>query len=653
MLTKTSTIRIPGIRSCSAPGCTLVWLPLLLVSLLLVAGCAVDRDPVPDGTGSASIEPNDAVLVGSTGAWQIHYQAGPQGLPARAAVVFHLPLYWQWTRPQATAPRRPGYVWAERSSGRAVGELGLNPGGMYVHVEPGRGGLEPGELLTLHYGSTDPDRPSPVRADPFAEDAQVFRVAVDGDGDGQFADIAAPPSLRLVARGARQLAVALSPSLIAPGGSLRITVAPLDEMDNLDEGFTGSASISWLSLFSPADTIPIATLAAAERGTMLWRGRAPDAPGRYRVLAQSADLPSSLSDPLTVRLNPGTRKLVFADLHGHSAQSDGTGGTDDYHFYAWRVAGLGAAALTDHDHHGMQPLTAAAWEEQQSVARAYDRPGEYVTLLGYEYTNWHSGHRNVYFRDEGGPIYAWSDSLTDEPPELWARLDSTRALTIPHHTAGEPMRVDWNYHLPALEPVVEIVSVHGSSERVGAQDAVRGATPGHTVIDALNRGYRLGLIGSGDGHVGHPGRRLASFPWGLAGLWVDEHSRAGVWDALRRRSVFATTGPRIIVRFAAGNVPMGGVLPMKGIETESMPLLLIGEVLGTAPLTRVEIVKNGETLVAFGPEEDPLSQRLNAWDLGQQGDYYFLRVTQEDRAMAWSSPVWIGPPPPMQPPETG
>ncbi len=106
---------------------------------------------------------------------------------------------------------------------------------------------------------------------------------------------------------------------------------------------------------------------------------------------------------------------------------------------------------------------------------------------------------------------------------------------------------------------------------------------------------------------------------GYAGVWAKENTREAIWDAMQRKEVYATTGPRMLVRFFGGwdfekadantrqpaeigyakGVPMGGDIN-KAPKGKS-PSFLIGALKDPigANLDRVQIVKgwvdeNGE-----------------------------------------------------------
>jgi len=145
------------------------------------------------------------------------------------------------------------------------------------------------------------------------------------------------------------------------------------------------------------------------------------------------------------------------------------------------------------------------------------------------------------------------------------------------------------------------------------------ATPGDTAEDTFN-GHsaandatprkRLGL--DEDLLDRMRGRRPAvTNPGGLTGVWAEENTRESIWDALKRRESFGTSGTRIRVRvfggygfpddfhrqsdaIAAGyarGVPMGGDLP--AALAGSAPTLAIWALRdpASAPLQRIQVVK--------------------------------------------------------------
>lgn len=72
--------------------------------------------------------------------------------------------------------------------------------------------------------------------------------------------------------------------------------------------------------------------------------------------------------------------------------------------------------------------------------------------------------------------------------------------------------------------------------------------PGHIGIVDADVEDRLG-----EGNLTHDA--YLNNPGGLAGVWAVENSRDAIFEAIRRREVFATSGPRIQVRLFGGDLP--------------------------------------------------------------------------------------------------
>ena len=184
----------------------------------------------------------------------------------------------------------------------------------------------------------------------------------------------------------------------------------------------------------------------------------------------------------------------------------------------------------------------------------------------------------------------------------------------PNLSAGQqfldPASVDAATVQAALEPLVEIMQAKGSSEcriGIGTQDelcdfelrsngtffpfprpAILGPelTERSFVRNILKEGlrlgrpsdlgtnpWRMGFVGGTDSHFGTPGNvdetthqgthpdvgsrenllaEIEDNPGGLTVVWAEENTRDSIFDALRRRESYATSGTRPTVRFFGG-----------------------------------------------------------------------------------------------------
>jgi hypothetical protein len=590
-----------------------------------------------DGQGRVVLEQAGPVEVGSRGSWTFRYRPAATGIAIGGGIVLQISPFWGWSEPQTADPAEPGFVRAECSDPRVRLEADFGAP-HWVSFRVRGAALKPPAEVRLTYGATVAGAGSGgAYADSYAEHGQEFLVKVDGDGDGFFAEVRPAPRLDILPE-APAAVVVVAPSLAVAGERWTLRLALVDRRDNYC--FTATARVRLRS--EPAG-LELPDQLELAGGHAAVEARAPR-PGRFGVRAEVGGLEPARSNPIEVRRRHGPYRLVWGDLHGHSNLSDGTGSIDDYYTYARDVAGLEVAVLSDHDHHGLHAIDERPelWRALQQGAARYYQPGRFVTLLGYEWTNWTYGHKHVLFLDRSGPLLSMNSPATDTPEELWRGLEGHRALTISHHPGGGPVATDWRFWDPRFEPVVEIVSIHGNSEHLGAPGGIYSPAPGHFVQDALAKGYRLGLVGSGDSHNGHPGRHdLRALTAGLAGIYVRELTREAVWEALFARRVFATSGERMVVEFGINGLTMGSELTLR---SPSEPRRIAFRVLATAPLVSVTLVKNNQDWLMFGTDSEQ-PERLEGTALDDSpatdGTYYYVRAIQQGDRLAWSSPIWV------------
>lgn len=334
------------------------------------------------------------------------------------------------------------------------------------------------------------------------------------------------------------------------------------------------------------------------------------------------------------------KELVFGDIHGQSGMSDGVGEIDQYFHFAKAGADLDFTALTDHDCY-QDWISQSEWEWIRTTNKIMNVDHHLSTILAYEWTpneyKYDFGHKNVYYRGDDGEMFRSGDVAGMTPFNLFESLKKYKAMAIPHHPAADWKLVsaatDWAFHDPEVQRVVEIFSRHAPFEYYGNESKYTkniSQLKHCSVQDALARKYRLGFTAGSDSHQMEHG-----IEGGIVAAFVPALTRENVFDAIYDRFVYGTTGARILVSLKINGNPMGQEIVVPAGEEVRLEV----SVLGTKQV-KVELVKNNNVMAT--KQSDTNACDVIVVDTNRtESDYYYIRVTQQDEHMAWSSPIWV------------
>jgi len=600
--------------------------------------------------GRAAITPSDPIIAGTRGHWSITYTAGAKGVSTGGTVRFEIP--YGFTAPQLHWRDAPGYTTYECSRDDVELKLSLDKPfendayvtrwGRHVFVTVIRGTLQQGDTITLHYGQWIAGGRYLASEVPNFAGQFEFTVATDCEGkhEGPFSGfylIEKSPTLQVV--GAEPASVhIIGPSQAEPGRPFAVKALALDGSKNV-------ASLQELKIHL-VDQLgrPLTDWQTLAPGKASESMLALKEVGPHLIEAQDCDGQTLGALPLLCAVDHPYR-VFWGDLHSHTVLSDGLGTVDDYMHFARDVAGLDFCAIGDHS----QYLSDADWETIQEATRRYNEPGRFTTLLAYEYSHNprglpYYGDKVVVFPGDKAPLLRATTDLTKrqytdlaEIGPRWRELGAI--LTIHCHARGTT-----SYYDPELVRLLEIYSIWGSAEREGA---VRQLLPsqaqdfrGQFAVDALNAGYKVGFIGSGDEHAGHPGlgswlRIWEAYPAGITAVLATANTRENIWEALWNRRCYATSGARIFLHFAINGHLMGSI-----IKNSEQPVNIEASVIGTDRIKEITIVRNGEDF--YSESATGHFAHLSLQDVPPKGGaYYYLRVVQADDEQAWASPIWV------------
>jgi hypothetical protein len=309
-------------------------------------------------------------------------------------------------------------------------------------------------------------------------------------------------------------------------------------------------------------------------------------------------------------------------------------------------------------------ITRSVWDKYIETTNKHYEPGKFTTLIAFEWTSIpvnQNLHRNVFFRDDKGPVMPFSAFDSDRPEDLWTYLETQRnegleCFSIPHNgnlsnglmyaprnSLGTPIDENYAKRRAINEVATEIIQTKGSSDThpalspndefadfeqfkhlIGSNPPVLSRVNYGFVREALINGvgyheylgtnpFKFGIVAGADAHTAFSDNEEYNYSGvhgvldktakvrlsgagttagesalvfgtpGTTAVWAPENTREEIFDGIKRKETYGTSGTLIRLRFFggwdytsdlvndkdfvkkayAGGVPMGGDLPEK------------------------------------------------------------------------------------------
>jgi len=500
------------------------------------------REPIDPGLlGTAELEPTGDFEAGSFQSFTLTYTAGRYGIDDSGSLRVCFRFASDQSNPQFTDPKAPGYTTIEASNG-AVLETRFDPKGNIrpwdrtLWIKVVKGFLEEGDRITIRFGDRSKGSPG-LRLQTFCEDSFEFRVLADPIATFNFQTLPVQPVIRIVP-GPPARYVAVLPTLRQMGQPFTLKLKGEDRWGNPSDRCDTTLKVEVVGPIggAPAEV----TLKPGQRAVEI-DGLTGTAEGEGHIVLTDSAGTQYRSNP--IRLATAAAFLHFwGDLHGQSEETIGNNSADAYFRFARDLAFVDACGHQGNDFQ----ITAGFWAELNRLTAAFDEPGRFVALPGYEWSGNTAlgGDRNVYFPEEGRIIRRSSHALIEDRTDLDTDCTTAAELFEAFARAGEWDVVGFAHcggryadiiqaHDGRFEKSVEVHSSWGTFEWL--------------VHDAFDAGYRVGIVANSDGHKGRPG---ASYPGaglfgaigGLTCYLMPGLDRPTLLDCLRRRRHYCTTG---------------------------------------------------------------------------------------------------------------
>ena len=306
------------------------------------------------------------------------------------------------------------------------------------------------------------------------------------------------------------------------------------------------------------------------------------------------------------------RKVYLADLHTHSAYSDGAGLVEENAEWA-KLAGLDFIFATDHGTTKPKRVVGkfpnASWGEETG--------GGWYHIGILEPTPAHS------CRNEATVAEAWEE---------------VKALTR-FQWVAHPF---WAYEQPPEEQYQQVLSdmselgdmameiANGCGEVADAY-FLTGAAGSRLADELLCRGRRVTLVGASDCH------NVVEIGTAWTGIYAERCTSRALIEALSAGNCFASEAPLLDV--SVNGKPMGSTLkPKVGAK-----LKLRARIAAAAGIAFVKVISGGKVIKEIWPKHQPVVDIALDRKAAAKPTYFRIETADANGRHAFSTPIYIRP----------
>lgn len=359
-----------------------------------------------------------------------------------------------------------------------------------------------------------------------------------------------------------------------------------------------------------------------------------------------------------------TYKAYFGQLHGHTAEySDGSGTLADGLSYLKSITAsdnVDFVSFTDHSNYFdtsaaanvadamndkslMTATSLAKWNTYVNTMTAFNQEnaGSKVAMPGYEMT-WSGGPGHINTFNSVGLVSRNNTSLNSKTADAGLKayyetlikntdpLANLSQFNHPGSTFGT--FADFAYWSPTYDNKMVAVEIGNGEGAIGSG----GYFPSYTeYTKALDKGWHVAPTNNQDNHKGR---------WGNANtartvIIADEFSTTGMLEGLNNMSVYATEDKNINIEYTVNDLVMGSIIST--VPTEALKFIVnVTDPDADDVNSKVEIITNSGRIAS----SKTFTSNVVEWsfELPSVQGYYYVRVTQADKNIAVTAPIWVG-----------